>query len=215
MNSRGGRDARNEQRKRSVKGPGGGGQGEDGWQAAPMRAAKISGEKIDTAKLKNIFIKQENIEDIQLGPSSNKGGGFKWSHGSAGSKSSSRHEESTIMQNRFSALCESSSGPPSSYYGRTSGGFSRSSSRLTSMVGPPSSSSSYMGRGSRGQSSENDRAKAIQVPSINEPIWLCGVTRIHLCLQISLRIRNHKQKLFKSVTKVGLINEKNRGSKIS
>ena len=170
------RDTREDPRKRSFKGTGGG-QGEDGgWLSAPTRAAKLTGEKIDTNKLKNIVSKRENIEDIQLGPSSAKGGGVKWMHGSSGSKSSSRHEESsafptvpTIMQNRFSALSssggagESSSGggPPSSYDGRTSGGFSRPG--RPGLSSGPTSSSSYMGRSSRGQSSENDKAKAIQV----------------------------------------------------
>ena len=166
-----GRDLREDPRKRSVKGP-----GEDGgWMAAPTRAAKVTSEKIVTNKLKNMFSKRKNIEDIQLGPSSAKGGGAKWMHGSSGSKSSSRHEESssfpavpTIMQNRFSALSsiggtsESSSvGLPSSYDGRTSGGFSRPG--RPGLSSGPTSSSSYMGRSSRGQSSENDKAKAIQV----------------------------------------------------
>ena len=174
----GGRDPRDDQRKRSVKlaSGGGGGQSEDGWQAAPMRAAKVSSEKIDTNKLRNMISKRENIEDIQLGPS-RKG----WGQGSAaGTKSSSRHGESggggsalsssaTAMHNKFSALSSSSEssttmGPPASYDGRTSGGFGGRSSRpgLSSGTGGPASSS-YMGRSSRGQSSENDRAKAIQV----------------------------------------------------
>jgi MIF4G domain len=144
-----------------------------------MRVAKVSGKRMDTNRLKNIVSKRENIEDIQLGPSSSKGGGYKWSSGSSGSKSSSRYEESVssggppIMQNRFSALLSSggggesssswSCGPAPSYDGRTRGGYSsRSSSRPSSMVGGPPASS-YIGRCSRGQSTENHRAKAIQV----------------------------------------------------
>jgi translation initiation factor 4G len=163
----GGRDARDDPRKRSVKSSnvGAGGQNEDDWQAVPTRAAKVTGEKVDTNKIKNMINKRDNIEEIQLGPS-----GAKWSGGSSGPKTSRRHEESgpaasatTIMQNRFSAFSSSmggggsseSSGPPSSYDGRTSGGFSRGSR--------PTSSASYMGRSSRGQSSENDRVKLIQV----------------------------------------------------
>lgn len=174
----GGRDLRDDQRKRSIKlasgggGGGSGGQSEDGWQPAPTRAAKVGNEKFDTNKLKNIISKRENIEEIQLGPS-RKG----WGQGSAGTKSSSRHGESagngssagTVMHNKFSALSSSSesstSGPPASYDGRTSGGYGGRSSRsgLSSSSGGGSgpASSSYMGRSSRGQSFD-DKAKVLQ-----------------------------------------------------
>ena len=165
----GGRDARDDPRKRSLKGGSGGGQGEDGWQAVPTRAAKITNEKVDTTRIRNIVSKRDNIEEIQLGPPSAKaGGGFsKWSGGSSGPKtSSSRYEEPAVavMHNRFSAFSSSgggeSSGPPSANYdGRTSGGLSRGSRPLSSS----GSSGAYTGRPSRGQSSESDRAKALQV----------------------------------------------------
>lgn len=173
--SRGGGGLRDDPRKRSVKGTSGGAGGltDEGWQAAPTRPARAPNEKFDPDRVKNMISnsKRDVGGDMQLGPKVTS----RWAQGSSGTKSS-RHEEasvpgvSTIMQNRFSALSssggglggESSSGggPHSAYDGRTSGGFSRGS-RPGMSSGP--SSSSYMGRGSRGQSSENDRAKAIQV----------------------------------------------------
>ena len=123
-------------------------QGE--WQV-PTRAAKNTLEKIDPSRVRKMVNYRVDIDSFQLGPGSSRGpSGFgNWANGSAGPKSS--RQEETTMQNRFAAFGGESSNP--AYEGRTSGGYS---SR------PGSRPGSYVGRGSRGHSVENDKAKALQ-----------------------------------------------------
>jgi len=154
------RNDRNDDRRRSQKGgPGGGGGhgGEDGWQAVPTRVASRSQfEKIDPNKIRNIQQSSKlDADSMSFGPPKTSGGagGFgTWGRGSQSAKTS-RQEQTTNMQNRFAQLEQNESGPPQSYDGRSSGGrFGRQNSQQDR----------YGGRGSRGGSGENDRAKVIQ-----------------------------------------------------
>ena len=123
----------------------------DGWQM--QRAAKNTLERVDTSKIRNISSNKVDIETMQLGPA--RGGG-NWGKGSSGPRSSSRQEQpdTTSSTNRFASLSSAAdSGGRDAYEGRTS--FGRQG-------GGGSRPGSYVGRGSRGQSVENDRAKALQ-----------------------------------------------------
>ena len=141
---------RDDPRKRSQKSSSSN-QEEGGWQV-PTRAAKNTLDKFDTTRVRNMVNHKVDIDSFQLGPSTGRGGGgFRtWGKGSAGPKSS-RQEDTTMQNNRFASL-SSDSNP--AYEGRTSGGFS--SSR------PGSRPGSYVGRGSRGQSVDNDKATLLQ-----------------------------------------------------
>ena len=137
---------RDDPRKRSQKSSSSN-QEEGGWQVL-TRAAKNTLDKFDTTRVRNMVNHKVDIDSFQLGPSTGRGGGGfgTWGKGSAGPKSS-RQEDTTMQNNRFASL-SSDSNP--AYEGRTSGGFS--SSR------PGSRPGSYVGRGSRGQSVDNDKA---------------------------------------------------------
>lgn len=146
---------RNDDRRRSQKGPGvhaGGHSGEDGWQAVPTRAARSTFEKIDTNKIRNISqTVKTDVDSMSFGPP--KMGGGTWGRGSQSAKTS-RQEQPSQMQNRFAQLEQNESAVPQAYDGRSSGGsrFGRQNSQQ----------GGYAGRNSRGGSGENDRAKAIQ-----------------------------------------------------
>jgi len=158
-----GRNDKNERidRRSSQKGPSGGvggghsNQEEGGWTNVPTKVPRSQGyEKIDTNKLKNIQQSTRlDVENITFGPQKTGGPGSfgSWGRGSQSAKTS--RQEQTSMQNRFAQLDQNESGPPQ-YDGRNSGNrYGRQNSQQDR---------SYSGRNSRGLSSENDRAKAIQ-----------------------------------------------------
>jgi len=171
-------------RKRSQRGDrggdrsgGGGGQSEDGWQV-PTRPAKNTLDKVDTSRIKNISSNKVDMENIQLGPPRAGGAMGTWGKGSSGSRSS--RQEDTSTTNRFAAF-SSSETSREGYEGRISGGYSgrRSSSRSRESYegrisggfggrsgGSGSRPGAYGGRGSRGQSAENDKARAAAVQAV-------------------------------------------------
>ena len=76
----------NDDRRRSTKGPAGppqGGASEEGWQAVPARAARMSSEKIDTNRLRNMG--KVDADQMSFGPP--KAGNF-WGRGSQSGKNS-------------------------------------------------------------------------------------------------------------------------------
>lgn len=142
--------ARMDDRRRSQKGPdrgpSGGHNGEDGWQAVPSRPARSQFEKIDTSRLKSMSINSTKVDadSMSFGPPKSGGSGG-WGRGSQ-SKGPSRTEDPTKVQNRFMGLDSTDPSAPQGYDGRGSGGrFGRS--------GP----GAYGGRNSRGGSIEQDR----------------------------------------------------------
>lgn len=140
-------------RRRSTKGPGPGQSGatDDGWQAVPTRAARVTTEKIDTNRIKNIGSSKLDADQMSFGPPKGGGGSFgAWGRGSQSGKNS-RQEQHAANQNRFSQLEQAEAGSPSYYEGRGSGGRFRQGSQQDR--------SQYGGRNS---SAEAERARAIQ-----------------------------------------------------
>merc|ERR1719192_3098847 len=139
-------------RRRSTKGPGPGqgGATEDGWQAVPTRAARISNEKIDTNRIRSLGSSKVDADQMSFGPPRGGGGNFgAWGRGSQSGKNSKQEQHAN--QNRFSQLDQAEAGSPSYYDGRGSGGRFRQGSQQER--------NQYGGRNS---SAEAERARAIQ-----------------------------------------------------
>merc|ERR1719210_3145945 len=70
---------RSDDRRRSTKGPGPGQSGttEDGWQAVPTRAARVTTEKIDANRLRNIGSSKVDADQMSFGPPRGSGGRFR------------------------------------------------------------------------------------------------------------------------------------------
>ena len=93
---------RTDDRRRSTKGPGPGQSGttEDGWQAVPTRAARVTTEKIDTNRLRNIGSSKVDADQMSFGPPRGGGGSFgAWGRGSQSGKSS-KQEQVTLLQGK-------------------------------------------------------------------------------------------------------------------
>ena len=114
------RDYRQDDRRRSTKGgPPAGGQSEDGWQMAPMKAARQQAERIDTSRISKLQNTKTDADNMSFGPP--RGPGASWGRGSQSGKNS--RQETPVYQNRFSQLGDQSESGPSSYEGRGSGGY--------------------------------------------------------------------------------------------
>ena len=86
---------RSDDRRRSTKGPGPGQSGttEDGWQAVPTRAARVTTEKIDANRLRNIGSSKVDADQMSFGPPRGGGGSFgAWGRGSQSGKSSKQEQ---------------------------------------------------------------------------------------------------------------------------
>ena len=82
-------------RRRSTKGPGPGqgGASDDGWQAVPTRAARVTTERIDTNRIKNIESSKVDADKMSFGPPKGGGGSFgAWGRGSQSGKNSRQEQ---------------------------------------------------------------------------------------------------------------------------
>lgn len=142
---------RTDDRRRSTKGPGPGQSGvsEDGWQAVPTRAAKVTTEKIDTNRIRNIGSSKVDADQMSFGPPKGGGGSFgAWGRGSQSGKNS--RQEQHANQNRFSQLDQTEAGSTAYYDGRGSGGRFRQGNQQERQYG------------GRNSSAEAERARALQ-----------------------------------------------------
>jgi len=150
-------------RKRSQKTPQ---TDSDGW-TVPTRAARNTLDKVDTNKIKNMQSRNlTDVDTISLAPKT--GGWGQWGKGASSSRNSStRQEQEVNTGNRFGAFVSSEGSSNSPYEGRTSGGYDRGGyeGRSSSGYGGRSMGDrggprpgSYVGRSSRGQSSEQEKA---------------------------------------------------------
>ena len=82
-------------RRRSTKGPGPGqsGASDDGWQAVPTRPARVTTEKFDTNRIKNMGASKVDADQMSFGPPKGGGGSFgAWGRGSQSGKNSRQEQ---------------------------------------------------------------------------------------------------------------------------
>lgn len=81
-------------RRRSTKGPGPGqsGASDDGWQA-PTRPARVTTEKFDTNRIKNMGASKVDADQMSFGPPKGGGGSFgAWGRGNQSGKNSRQEQ---------------------------------------------------------------------------------------------------------------------------
>jgi len=142
---------RGDDRRRSTKGgaPGGGGGGQqdgDGWTNVPTKAARVTQDRVDTNRLKNMQSSKVDADQMSFGPPKGGPGGAFGSWG-RGSQTKTSRQEGGMRGNMFDALNQGEDSGPGSYQGRGSDG-RRQDGR-------------YAGRSSRDNSQASGRDKAL------------------------------------------------------
>ena len=116
---------RNDDRRRSKVGgaPGGGGgqQDGDGWTNVPTKAARVTQDRVDTNRLKNMQSSKVDADQMSFGPPKGGPGGAFGSWG-RGSQTKTSRPEGGMRGNMFDALNQGEDSGPGSYQGRGSDG---------------------------------------------------------------------------------------------